>query len=45
MLERLRIMHELVKDQHFQTISKEEIKKDLKETLEKLAEHFESLIQ
>jgi hypothetical protein len=45
MLERLRIMHDLMKDQNFAVISKEEMKSDLTETLKKLEEDFKSLLQ
>lgn len=44
-LERLRIMHDLIKGKKFETISKEEISEDLKETLEKLKKDFETLFQ
>ena len=43
MIERLRIMYELAKDQNFSTISKEELKSDLKETLDKLEKDFTTL--
>lgn len=45
MIERLRIMHEIAKDQNFSSVSKEELKSDLKETLEKLEKDFTTLIQ
>lgn len=45
MLERLRIMHDLMKDQNFEVISKEEMKNDLSETLKKLEEDFKALLQ
>lgn len=45
MIERLRIMHDLSLGQNFSEISKEELKSDLKETLEKLSLDFEKLIQ
>ncbi len=45
MIERLRIMHDLAKDQNFSVISKEELKNDLDETLKKLSEDFNILIQ
>lgn len=45
MLERLRIMHDLAKDQNFSVISKEELKSDLDETLKQLEENFKKLIQ
>lgn len=44
-LERLRIMHDLVKGEKYETISKEEIISDLKETLEKLKTDFDRLLQ
>lgn len=44
-IERLRIMHDLAKDQNFGVISKEEIKSDLDESLKKLKEDFEKLLQ
>ncbi len=45
MIERLRIMHDLAKDQNFSVISKEEMKSDLAETLKKLERDFLSMIQ
>ncbi len=45
MLERLRIMHDLAKDQNFSAISKEELKQDLKETLEQLQKDFDYIIE
>lgn len=45
MLERLRIMHDLAKDQNFSVISKDELKSDLDETLKQLEENFKKLIQ
>lgn len=42
-LERLRIMHDLLKDQNFKSISKEELKGDLSSTLEKLKLDFQKL--
>ncbi len=45
MIERLRIMHELVRDGNFSTISKDEIQSDLEATLVKLREDFELLLQ
>jgi hypothetical protein len=45
MLERLRIMHDLAKEQNFSDIPKDEFKKDLQDTLEKLASDFKKLIQ
>ena len=44
-LERLRIMHDLAKDQNFSVISKDEIKGDLEEALKKLEEDFKTLLQ
>ena len=45
MIERLRIMHDLVKDQNFREISRAEIVSDLDETLKKLALDFEAFLQ
>lgn len=45
MLERLRIMHDLAKDQNFSVISKDELKGDLDETLKQLEADFKKLIQ
>lgn len=45
MIERLKIMHDLAKSQNFAVIGKEELKKDLDETLKKLEKDFEELIQ
>ena len=45
MLERLRIMHDLAKDQNFAVIKKEELLNDLAETLEKLEVDLKQLIQ
>jgi len=45
MLERLRIMHDLAIDQNYSVINKDELKEDLKETLEKLERDFKDLIQ
>lgn len=44
-LERLRIMHDLAKDQNFSVISKEEIKSDLEEALKQLEADFKALLQ
>jgi len=44
-LERLRIMHDLAKDQNFSVISKEEIKSDLEEALKQLEADFKKLLQ
>jgi hypothetical protein len=45
MIERLRIMHDLAKEQNFSVISKEEIKADLDETIKKIEKDLLSLIQ
>lgn len=45
MIERLRIMHDLAKDQNFSAISKDEIKSDLDETLKKIEKDLLALIQ
>jgi hypothetical protein len=45
MLERLRIMHDLAKDQNFSVISKEELLKDLDETLKGLEQDLKKLAQ
>ncbi len=45
MIERLRIMHDIGKDQNFSVISKEEIKADLEETLTKIKKDLLDLIQ
>lgn len=45
LLERLRIMHDLLKEQNFSSISKEEITSDLKDALNQLKEKFEKLSQ
>lgn len=42
-LERLRIMHDLMKDQNFEHIPKEELLKDLNENLELLKKNFDLL--
>ena len=44
-LERLRIMHDLAKDKNFETISKDELKNDLNESLNKLKDDFDQLLQ
>jgi hypothetical protein len=44
-LERLRIMHDLIKDQNYEHIPKEELLTDLNENLELLKKHFETLAQ
>ena len=43
-LERLRIMHDLARDQNFTMISKEEVMSDLGETLRKLEEDLKRLL-
>jgi hypothetical protein len=45
MLERLRIMHDLGKDQNFSTIPKEEVLVDLDQTLKELEKNLKALIQ
>jgi hypothetical protein len=45
MIERLRIMHDLAREQNFLAISKDELKEDLKETILKLEKDFKELIQ
>lgn len=45
MLERLRIMHDLAKDQNFSDISKEELLNDLEETLQTLGKDLKELAQ
>lgn len=45
MIERLRIMHDLARDQNFEVISKEELLKDLDEGLKKLEQDFKEFIQ
>lgn len=44
LLERLRIMHDLAKDQNFSVISKEEVLSDLGETIHKLESDLKALI-
>lgn len=44
-LERLRIMHDLIRDQNFEHIPKEELMKDLKDNLDLLNENFEKFAQ
>lgn len=44
MIERLRIMHDLIKKQNFDAISKEELTSDLEETLKKLKEDFDLML-
>ncbi len=45
MIERLRIMHDLAKEQNFSVISRDEIKSDLDETIKKLEKDLLALIQ
>jgi len=45
LIERLRIMHDIVKDKKFNQISEEEFFQDLDETLKDLKSHFEQLAQ
>lgn len=44
-LERLRIMHDLLKEKNFKSIPKDELIQDLKTTLKKLETDFEELSQ
>ena len=44
-LERLRIMHDLIRDQNFEHIPKEELLQDLEENLELLKKNFRDLSQ
>lgn len=44
MLERLKIMHDLARDQNFSVFPREEILEDLKETLQKLEKDFKELL-
>jgi hypothetical protein len=44
-LERLRIMHDLLKEQNFEHISKDELLIDLKENLTQLEKNFSFLAQ
>ncbi len=44
-LDRLKIMHDLIANQNYQVIQKEEIKEDLKENLERLKTQFDKLTQ
>jgi hypothetical protein len=44
-LERLRIMHGLIKDQNYSEIPKEEILNDLNKDLDLLKKHFDILAQ
>lgn len=43
-LERLRIMHDLIKTQNYSVISRDEMVKDLEDELKKLRENFETLL-
>jgi hypothetical protein len=43
-LERLRIMHDLIKSQNFSAIPKDEMISDLSEELKKLEKNFEILL-
>jgi hypothetical protein len=45
MIERLRIMHDLVREESYSVITKDELKSDLDETLKKLEADFKTLIQ
>lgn len=45
MIERLRIMHDLAKEENYQVISKEELLTDLEEGLKKLEKDFKALVQ
>jgi hypothetical protein len=45
MIERLRIMHNIAKDQNFKDISKDEMSKDLDETIRKLEKDFKEFLQ
>jgi hypothetical protein len=44
-LERLRIMHDLATAKNFESISKEELEQDLKDTLKNLDDAFKQLLQ
>lgn len=44
-LERLRIMHDLLRDQNYEHISKAELAQDLEENLTQLKEKFKELAQ
>lgn len=44
-LERLRIMHDLIRDKNFEVIGEEEVKADLETSLKELKEKFEKLLQ
>lgn len=43
-IERLRIMHDLIKSQNFAAIPKDEMVKDLEDELKKLDENFRELL-
>jgi hypothetical protein len=43
-LERLRIMHDLIKSQNFSVVSRDEIVKDLNDEIKKLEENFKKLL-
>jgi hypothetical protein len=43
-IERLRIMHDLIKSQNFAAIPKDELVKDLEDELKKLDENFKRLL-
>lgn len=45
LLERLRIMHDLIKREDFKTIPREEVDQDLDEALRKLNQLFKEFIQ
>lgn len=45
LLERLRIMHDLARDENYEAIPKEELKNDLKDSLNQLEAAFQRLIQ
>ena len=45
LLDRLRIMHDLIKREDYESIPKEEMKQDLEETLTKLNALFKEFIQ
>lgn len=44
-LERLRIMHDLIRDQNYDLVPKEELKIDLEEALRKLKENYALFLQ
>lgn len=43
-LERLRIMHDLIKSQNFSVVSRDEIVSDLNDEIKKLEENFQKLL-